>query len=176
MGLMVSIDPNDERPTSLTLPAATTDAAIAQLRAELDQLLNLAPNRIAFRVSSLRNINAGDQLALNGRSLMAVFFLLSQAVEPPVAHLEKNLLTITQTMTQTPFDWSSVTGKLLRVKSGNTRPAEAYAAVRYRDAWFYIEDTDLNSKATLGLLNLLFSLQSVSGTSNSPLLTLPAGG
>ena len=41
--------------------------------------------------------------------------------------------------------------------------------------WFYIADDDQSSKATFGMLNILFSLQSATGKGKSPLLTLPVG-
>ena len=47
--------------------------------------------------------------------------------------------------------------------------------VRYRDTWFYIDDADLNSKATFGLLEQLFNLQAGEVATTGPVLTLPVG-
>ena len=48
-------------------------------------------------------------------------------------------------------------------------------AVQHRGSWFYIADDDQTSKATWGLLNILFAFQSASAQGKSPLLTLPIG-
>ncbi|MEZ5367278.1 MAG: hypothetical protein R2748_34300 [Bryobacterales bacterium] len=47
--------------------------------------------------------------------------------------------------------------------------------IRYRNRWFYIDDSDLNSKATFNLLNYLYSLQAAGRGAGSPLLTVPIG-
>lgn len=73
------------------------------------------------------------------------------------------------------FDWSRVTGPLLRIRSQAAEPASAFVKERYRGWWFYIDDADLNSKTTFGLLHFLFSLQS-EPAGKSPLLTVSTGG
>ena len=56
------------------------------------------------------------------------------------------------------------------------RPRDAEVAVPYRGYWFYIPRQDVNSRAVLAILELLFSLQESDGKSPGPLLTLPLGG
>lgn len=116
------------------------------------------------------------ELAVFPRSLMGVLFYLSQAVEPPEPHLAKGWATVTRDASGGVFDWRRVTGDLLRVPSSRERPAEAFIAVPYRGAWFYIADDDLESKSTFGLLAQLFSLQAGDSRSLVPVLTLPLGG
>ena len=55
------------------------------------------------------------------------------------------------------------------------RPSEAAMAIYYRDSWFYINDSDLQSKSTFSLLAQIFSLQSGNAKDKAPLLTLPLG-
>jgi hypothetical protein len=65
-------------------------------------------------------------------------------------------------------------GSLLEVRSSDTEPADAFIAVPYRGRWFYIDDGDLESKRTLGLLNSLMRLEiGAGGAQNVPVLTLP---
>jgi len=72
-------------------------------------------------------------------------------------------------------DWQALTGNIFRVRSSDARPALAFAAVRYRGHWFWVDDADLESKSTFGLLSNLFSLQSAQSRAAGPLLTVPAG-
>jgi len=48
--------------------------------------------------------------------------------------------------------------------------------VRHRGWWFYIEDTDLNTKSTFLLLVQLFNLQAGQITTIAPALTIPVSG
>jgi hypothetical protein len=49
-------------------------------------------------------------------------------------------------------------------------------AVPYRGYWFYIARDDVNSRAVLAILEILFALQESDGKNVGPLLTLPLGG
>ncbi len=52
-----------------------------------------------------------------------------------------------------------MTGDLLRIHASDSRPENAYTGLSYRDSWFYIDDTDLESKSTFTLLAQLLALQ-----------------
>ena len=71
-------------------------------------------------------------------------------------------------------DWRQVTHGLFRVRSGATRPKHAYLEVQHRDHWFWIDDADIETKATYTLLTQLFSLQAASDKIMAPVLTIPA--
>jgi len=49
-------------------------------------------------------------------------------------------------------------------------------AVFYRRSWFYIDDSDLDSKSTFSMLGQVFALQSGDVEKMTPVLTLPIGG
>jgi hypothetical protein len=61
------------------------------------------------------------------------------------------------------------------MKSAATRPENAVIAVRYRGYWFWIDDTDLDSKSTFAMLSQIFSLQAGKAEGIVPVLTLPVG-
>jgi hypothetical protein len=61
----------------------------------------------------------------------------------------------------------------LEIQSSSERPRDAVVAVRARGAWFFIADSDLESKSTFSLLTQLLSLQSGKVERVAPLLTLP---
>ena len=134
---------------------------------ELRRRLNLAPDRTDYQITS--RTPDGSHVALSGRSLLGVLFFLSLTVEPPAAHIQQGLVG------GASLDWSEVTGNLLEVKSSTDAPANAFVRIRYRGHWFYIEDRDLNSKATFNLLTYLYSLQAAGSQGGSPLLTVPVG-
>jgi hypothetical protein len=71
-----------------------------------------------------------------------------------------------------------VLGGLFKVCSAKQlhRPKSASVAVKYRGYWFYIDDSDQDTKVTFALL-LTMSRSNLAGTSQQgPVLTLPVGG
>ena len=64
----------------------------------------------------------------------------------------------------------------MRIASSSMPPDNAYAAVRYRGSWFYVNDSDLTSKSTFSLLMQSFALRAGDVKSAGPVLTLPVRG
>lgn len=142
--------------------------------AEVAEILGLERGRATYRLVEEGSAEGGD-LVMSGRSLLGVFFYLSQAVAVPEEHVEAGWVTRTLTPEGNDFDWNHLTGRLFRITHSATRPRGAFSAVPYRGHWFYLDDADLNSKTTFGLLTLLFSLQASGGDGASPLLTVATG-
>ncbi len=117
-----------------------------------------------------------DYINLQTRSLMGMMFYLSQGIHVPADHISKGKVTITRNGDGDVFDWNQVTGDLFRVRSARQRPAEAAVAISYRGYWFYIDDSDLQSKSTFALLAQITTLQAGKAKDTGPVLTLPIGG
>ena len=73
------------------------------------------------------------------------------------------------------FDWHQVTEGIMRIKSSPQPPDNASVAVNYRNSWYYIDDSDLDSKTTFALLGQVYQLQSGDAKTVAPVLTLPVG-
>jgi hypothetical protein len=143
---------------------------------ELTRLLDLTPGRTRYVMTNQLLVKNPDYLTVEPRSLGGVFFYLSQSVEVPKADQELGKVTLTKSSTGQPFDWTQVTGDLLRIRSQAERPKEAAVAISYRGSWFYIDDSDLASKTTFSLLSQIFALQAGKSKTVTPVLTLPVGG
>ncbi len=147
---------------------------------ELLEMLNLQPgrSRYALTVAAGAPQTAGpyESLAVETRSLMGVLFYLSQAIEAPKSHEKLGWVTRTVDENSERFDWAKVTGDLFQVRYQASRPAHAAVTVRYRGWWFYIDDSELNSKSTFALLSQLFALKAGGAKAEGPVLTLPVGG
>ena len=50
-----------------------------------------------------------------------------------------------------------------------------FVAIQYRGHWFYVDESDLQSKRMFTLLMFLFELQAPAGGGAAPLITLPTG-
>ena len=139
-------------------------------------LLDLDPELDEYRLTANPTFREANEIAIFPRSLMATMSYLSQAVEPPQRDLDAGRVTVTRRADGGVFDWSDMTGGLFRVLASGDEPNNAFIRVLYRDAWFYIDDSDLNSKSTFMLLDTLFQLQAGGAQGQVPLLTLPVGG
>lgn len=62
----------------------------------------------------------------------------------------------------------------LRIGCSRNRPADAFAAVAYRDRWFWIDDRDLKTKRAFSTLMMLFTLGDAGPREPLPLITIPA--
>ena len=60
------------------------------------------------------------------------------------------------------------------MRNGEAAPADAYAAVRYRDRWFWIDDRDHQSKAMFTSVLFLLSLTETGQAQGGPVVTIPA--
>jgi len=99
---------------------------------------------------------------------------LSSQVQVPEEKQEKGIVRTVAAIDEDLMQVGGLHTGLIRVKSKTVRPVDSYVAVPYRNRWYYIDDTDLRSKAYMMLLGSIFSLQSGDLQPMTPLLTLPA--
>lgn len=118
---------------------------------------------------------SNKEIDIKVRSLSGIEFYLSHGVQVPEEHIMQNKVQITKTADGEVFDWDSIFGDLFQVQSSRQEPSEDIAAVKcfWRGYWFYIDDTDIESKNTFMLLNQITALQSGAMDKSGPLLTLP---
>ncbi len=172
-GIDVITDSTGE--SSIEIDPTQKDQLTSQI-AELQKLLQLDTSKDSYNMVWDSAERKSDEIAIEGRSLLEVLYFLSHGVEPPAEHEAGGLVTITRDASGQPFDWSQVTGRLMRIRSAKEPPKGAYVRIRYRGHWYFIDDSDLTSKATFNLLTYLFSLQSISSNTVVPSLTVSAGG
>ena len=63
---------------------------------------------------------------------------------------------------------------MVRIHSGREKPADAYAAVQYRDHWFWVDDRDWKTKRALTAVMFFFTLADTGVAEQLPLITIPA--
>jgi len=112
-------------------------------------------------------------IILRTRSLLGAIVYLSQAVTPPAEHLKRGIASPNWPLPG--VDDVDITGTF-NVLTSSTKP-EASLAVQYRGYWFYIDETDMNSKATFLVMAEFYRLAISEGRPDQvPILTLPVGG
>lgn len=167
-------NPKGAGATSLVIRFAD-DAKDSSEVSRLKILLGLPAGQEMKGLTASQTEITGDAVLLTTRSLMACLFFLSQGVDPPAADRDAGRVTLTVDGAGRPFDWATLTNGLMLVKSGS-KPEGAYVTIEYRGSWFWIADSDLESKTTFALLSQLLELQSGGVENIRPVLTLPIGG
>lgn len=166
-------EPQAGGPTRFTLRINPKPECANEL-AEFRKLLDLSPDVNAYPVVQARSTREPNTITVTTRSVMGAMHFLSQAVEAPERHVEMGKVTVTRDFkTKEPFDWQKVLKDVFRVRSQSGRPDEASVAVCYRGTWFYIDDADLETKSTFGILTQFMALQAGDIRATSPVLTLP---
>jgi hypothetical protein len=102
-----------------------------------------------------------------------VMYFLSQGVDVPAVDAAQGRVTVTRTPDGRPFSWDLAIGRVFHVNTSTSEPTNAYVRVFYRDAWWSIADTDLNSKTTFNLLTLLFNLKAGGKAGSEPFMSYP---
>lgn len=150
-----------------------------QLMTRFWEMLELDPGTYQFYLTRFAGKkHGGNEIAIETRSPLGLMYFLSHSVEPPMIDEMCGRVTLTLNEYGEVFDWNRVLTDLMEVKSIPIRkrcqrfPLGA-VAVKYRGAYFYIDDSDLHSKSTFSLLAQLLALQT--GCPELPVLTLPIG-
>jgi hypothetical protein len=153
---------------------------------ELAMLLNLQPGLGRYEVVMAPGIVPDPllfpgppraDLELSTRSTAQVWFYLANGVEVPPEHLAEGVAIAPVGPDGALFDSRAVTDGLFTVHAGagHKPPKTAYVAVWHRGYWYYIDDRDQASKATLALVLAVSRLDFARMQPAAPFLTLPVG-
>jgi hypothetical protein len=165
-------EPNEQPQMVLQI---SNEAKNSKPALKLAHAVNAVPGKITYVLTHFPTPDQVDYLRVVPRSFLGIMSYLSQSIEIPKKDILKGKVTLTKTLKGEDFDWSKVTGELLTIRSSNDEPLRAKVRVNYRDVWFYIDDSDLDSKSTFSLLTQIYSLQSGSIKSTEPVLTIGVG-
>lgn len=110
------------------------------------------------------------EVAMLSRSMFEILLELGAGAEVPSQHVEegRTMPNLVNVPGGNPRDTP-----LVRIHSGTERPEAIFAATRYRDRWFWIDDGDFRSKGVFTFLMMLFSLSETGVTPQAPVITIP---
>jgi hypothetical protein len=133
--------------------------------AELRQLLGMPPDVQRFELVYSPVRGASEEMTVNSRSMLQILTAFASFVDVPQEHIDRQM-----TRAALPTE-DQLVG---RIRSGRERPESAYAAVEYRDHWFWVEDGDFSAKRALMAVMFFFTLAETGGAERLPLVTIPA--
>ncbi len=141
--------------------------------------LNLAPDFQTYRIlnapgAQIKTAEIPQELRhliLSTRSVLGTMAYLAQGVNIPEEHTEAGVVAAFEAESST-----AILSDLFHVNVKKEKPRQGGLAVPYKGYWFYIDETDVTSKRTMGVLNSLIRLKvRASSAQNIPVLTLPVG-
>jgi hypothetical protein len=145
-------------------------AGIAEKGAEIRRLLKLPadPQKFVLTYSPMRGTE--NELAVNSRSMLQIMQAFASFVDVPAAHL------MDSSAWPSPENAPAAEGRrqTVQIHSGKNKPASAFAAVRYRDYWFWVDNGDLQTKRALTVVMFFFTLADTGSPEKLPLITIPA--
>lgn len=142
---------------------------------KLVEMLRLTPNKRDYPIVMNEIDHNPNVLSLRTRSVMGLLYYLSQSVEVSKEDAGKGKLTTTRYADGRPFNWDDLFSNLFQIKSSPDKPSDAFVSIKYRGQWFYIDDTDIESKRTYSLFGQIFAIQAGKLKVERPALTLPIG-
>jgi hypothetical protein len=109
--------------------------------------------------------------AILSRSILEILVDLASLISVPEAHVLERRVRPTH---EDEGDPAGPLPPLIRIGNTVERPADAFAAVRYRGHWFAIDDHDMPSKRLFTFLMFLFTLVETGGKEGAPIVTISA--
>ncbi|HVE22856.1 MAG TPA: hypothetical protein VNC39_12850 [Acidocella sp.] len=112
-----------------------------------------------------------QEIALLSRSMLGILLEVANGIDVPRADVAAGRTTPSASVMTAPDPHDR---PLVHVSSGPAPPEGAFAAVRYRGSWYWIDDRDFASKRIFTFLMMFFSLAETGVTPQTPVLTVPA--
>ncbi len=163
----MKMKPNESGVTPLIFFRRNASEEVLKDIRYLRETLGLDPDaeELSLRFASVSAHN--KELAVLTRSMLEVLIAVSAGVEVPQEDVETNRAS--------PGPTDQGVDPLVLIRSGKEEPKDAFVAIPYRDLWFWVEDTDLDSKRMFTFLVVLFTLTESGDSAPGPVITIPAG-
>ena len=157
--------------TSLIVFGPNPDPEIAALSDELRKILGLKRGLHEIRVRYGGYAGRDDEIDLMTRSMLQVMLELAATVQVPEAEVAEGRAAAGLVDSQPP---GAAERPAVTILSGESAPKDACVSIEYRGRWYWVPDTDIQSKFTFGFVMLLFSISGTGAKSGAPVVTVPA--
>jgi hypothetical protein len=162
--------PKDGAESSLLIFGPSKDPQLAARGREIKSLLGIKPDLRELRVNYGGYSGKDDEIDMLTRSMLQIMLEFAAIVQVPESDVVQGRAGPGLVDTQA----AALSGPPLRVLVTDTPPQDAYVAVQYDRRWFWVADTDIQSKYTFAIVMLLFSIADTGVRGSAPIVTIPA--
>jgi hypothetical protein len=133
------------------------------------KLLGLRPDLDAYKIVYGAVSGKNDEIAMQTRSGFQILNQLGVDVEVPPEHIAEH-------RTYSPIPESKELTRslppLIKIHAEKSQPADAFATVKYRDYWYWIDDRDYRSKSVFTFLMIILTLADKEDQVQAPIVTI----
>jgi hypothetical protein len=166
IGLRVEVSEATQREgTVMTIRQTDLPPEVQADRELIRKLLGLRPGLEEFEIVYGAVSERDDQIAIQTRSGFQIMNQLGAEIDVPAEH-------IAELRTYAPPPGDPALAPPIRILSGTSKPDDAFAAVSYRDHWYWIEDRDFRSKGTFTFLMIILTLAEKGEALQPPVVTI----
>lgn len=169
IGMRVEEDKNKGTTAVIFFRRDDLSAEAAAKSAEVRRLLKLPVDQQTFKLVYSPMHGGENELAVTSRSMLQIMGAMASYVDVPDRHLQDR--SATPAFSSAPVEQLQ---QRARIHSGTEKPGDAFAAVRYRDHWFWVDESDWQSKRALTAVIFFLTLADTGASGNLPLITIPA--
>ena len=147
------------------------DSIDEQIRQDIDfffATLGLDPDSKEFKLGYGLIPDEPDEITVLTGSIFDLMVNLSWQVKVPPQHVDEG-------RTGTTFVDTRAGGSMFDVNYSEDEPEDAFVKIRDRGYWYYIDDRDMKTKRTFGVLQILFSLTDAGQEARGPVVTIGGG-
>ncbi|MDJ0835480.1 MAG: hypothetical protein QNK37_03125 [Acidobacteriota bacterium] len=153
--------------TRITFRTELADEPARRQLTETKKLLGLDQGMNTYQIVWGSVAPDANTIALETRSLLQLMEVLSANVEVPQTDRDEGRVAL---MEPWPEVDRSGLAPLMKIRQGEEAPTDAHITCVYRDRFFWIDDTDLDSKMTFAYLSMLLTLVEADHNAGTPLV------
>lgn len=169
LGMRIEESPGRGKTAIVFMRRQGVDAEVVGKLAEIGRLLKLPEGQERYVLSYSPTPGVDGELAVNSRSMLQIMAAFSSYIEVPAAHQQDG-----SAAPGVANDATADHAGRISIRSGSEKPSAAFAAVRYRGHWFWIDDSNWHTKRALTAVMYFFTLTDSGGNDKLPLITIPA--
>jgi hypothetical protein len=128
------------------------------------EIIGLEEGRSRYRVIYAPFKSDSETLSMQTRSVIQMLSAMAGFVDVPdefASHAAAG------------YDMSNSKVRPFHVHSAPDRPEQSFAAIKYHDYWYWIENSDIQSKRVFTLMLFMTTLTNQASDPNAPVLTIP---
>ena len=166
VGFELETDPETKEDVIFVMRKIGLTESVLEKNRRVGELIGLSPGKDRFRVIYAPFQTDEETLSIQTRSVLQTLVAMSGFIEVPEeqkSHAAPGFR----------LDGNAVLP--FRVYSDEERPDDSFAEIKYQGYWYWIENSDLNSKSVFSLMLFLTTLTNRASGDQGPVLTIPTG-